>query len=306
MSSRPDPPYARIAAGIRDQIESGSLRPGDRVPSTRQLTKDWNVAMATATKALAALRQDGLVRAVPGVGTVVAGQPAAARPVRVAARRTDRDLTLSRVVAAAVEVADREGIAALSMRRVAAELGVATMSLYRHVSTKDDLLLHMADVVFGEQPLPEPAPDGWRAMIEVSARVQWAIHRRHPWLAPALSVTRPQFARNLLPHTEWTLRALHGRGLDPSTMLYVAISVFTFVRGIAINLEYEAQAQDATGVTSDEWVETQQPAMQRILAGGDFPMFTELIAGDDFDLDLDRLFEIGLRWMLDGLAAQVR
>ncbi|MFD0358781.1 winged helix-turn-helix domain-containing protein, partial [Streptomyces sp. NPDC127110] len=71
-------PYARIAAELRRRIESGELRPGDRVPSTRAITQRWGVAMATASKVLAALGQEGLVRAVPGVGTVVADPPAPA------------------------------------------------------------------------------------------------------------------------------------------------------------------------------------------------------------------------------------
>src|ERR1700731_1676706 len=75
------PPYAQIAAELRDQIEKGTLAPGDRVPSTREITQRWGVAMATATRALAALRQEGIVRPIPGVGTVVAGrQPAGGRP----------------------------------------------------------------------------------------------------------------------------------------------------------------------------------------------------------------------------------
>ncbi|MFY9774117.1 MAG: GntR family transcriptional regulator [Trebonia sp.] len=75
------PPYAQIAAELRDQIEKGTLAPGDRVPSTREITQRWGVAMATATKALAALRQEGIVRPIPGVGTVVCGrQPAHAPP----------------------------------------------------------------------------------------------------------------------------------------------------------------------------------------------------------------------------------
>ncbi len=73
------PPYAQIAAELRDQIEKGNLAPGDRVPSTREITQRWGVAMATATKVLTALRQQGIVRPIPGVGTSQIGgrQPAA-------------------------------------------------------------------------------------------------------------------------------------------------------------------------------------------------------------------------------------
>ncbi|WP_018684746.1 GntR family transcriptional regulator [Actinokineospora enzanensis] len=70
---RPEPPYMQIAAEIRARIASGDLKAGDPVPSARQITRDWDVAMATAAKALALLGSEGIVRSVPGVGTIVAG-----------------------------------------------------------------------------------------------------------------------------------------------------------------------------------------------------------------------------------------
>lgn len=76
-----EPPYQRIVADLRRRITDGELRPGDRVPSTRQLAIRWGVALATATKALTTLRQEGLVRAEARVGTVVAQpEPAAVEP----------------------------------------------------------------------------------------------------------------------------------------------------------------------------------------------------------------------------------
>src|SRR5437764_8653718 len=146
--SRPDGGrYREIAAELQRQIETGELPPGARVPSTRAIVDRWGVAMATATKVLTELRHRGLVRAVPGAGTVVeaGGPPAppAAAPATVPAPTTrrppspDRSLTSERIVAAGIEIADTEGLAAVSMRRVAGELGVATMSLYRHVEDKD-------------------------------------------------------------------------------------------------------------------------------------------------------------------------
>ena len=72
-TSAPAPRYLEIAAELRRRIESGELAPGMRVPSTRGIVDEWGVAMATATRVLTELRQQGLVRAVPGVGTVVEG-----------------------------------------------------------------------------------------------------------------------------------------------------------------------------------------------------------------------------------------
>jgi DNA-binding transcriptional regulator YhcF (GntR family) len=292
------PPYARIVAELRRRIRAGELRAGDRVPSTRQITGEWGVAMATATKVLTTLRREGLVRAVPGVGTLVEGPPQSASP------RPTRDSDLSRevIVRAATAIADQEGLSGLSMRHVAGDLGVATMSLYRHVGGKDELLLLMADAAFGVDAFPAEPPPGWRAQLEVAARLQWSTYLRHPWLPHVVSVTRPQALPNLIGHSEWALRAVDGLGLDASTMLYVLITVFNHVRGTAMNLEAEAQAQQDTGMDIDQWIETQTAAMAEIIGEGDVPTFAAVTSLDDFDFDLDALFEFGLGRLLDGLA----
>jgi AcrR family transcriptional regulator len=307
-------PYARIAAELRDQIETGALAPGDRVPSTREITRRCGVAMATATKALALLRQEGIVRPVPGVGTVVVGrQPAHGRPPApatspgaAAGRRgtSDPRLAPGRIVAAAMAVADAEGLAGLSMRRVATEIGVATMSLYRHVADKDDLLLKMMDAAFGECRFPAQPPEGWRDRLEIAARTLWAMFQRHPWLAPALSVTRPQPSASGLACAEWVLSALDGRGLDTSTMITIHITLVNYVRGTAVNLELEADAEAASGLDSEEWLDTQEPAMRSIVEAGRFPVFERLTAAD-YDFNLENLFEFGLQRLLDGLTALI-
>ncbi|ETK36856.1 TetR/AcrR family transcriptional regulator C-terminal domain-containing protein [Microbispora sp. ATCC PTA-5024] len=353
--------YREIAADLRRRIESGELRPGDRVPSTREIVRLWGVAMATATKVLTELRREGLVRAVPGVGTVVgagerpprdappttAGPHAGAahpgeRPPRDASPpgaaategRAPRDasphaggspatvsggrqgdagrrnapdgpLTSARIVATAVAIADVEGLAAISMRRVSAELGVATMSLYRHVADKDDLLLQMMEAVFARMRLPEDPPDDWRARVEIAARTLWAMYRRHPWLAPAMSVTRPQPVPSALPFTEWVLSALDGHGLDLPTMLTTHITIFNYVRGTAVNLELEAEAEELTGLNAEEWMDTQGPALKAMLAGGRLPTF-ERLSADEYDFDIDALFDFGLQRLLDGIATLLR
>jgi AcrR family transcriptional regulator len=301
----------QIAAELRRRIETGELAPGDRVPSTREITRRWNVAMATATKVLTQLRHEGLVRAVPGVGTVVGtGVSPGAVPPRDAPRPgaapsrksgADRTLTPARIVATAIAVADAEGLASVSMRRVAGELGVATMSLYRHVTDKDDLLAQMMDASFSEWPFPDDPPEGWRERLELAGRMLWAMFRRHPWLAWALSVTRPQPVANAIPFTEWVLASLDGHGLDLQTMLTTHITLFNHVRGTAINIETEVEAEALSGLDADEWINTQVPALRAVLATGRFPTFERLVA-EDYDFDLDDLFEFGMQRILDGVA----
>src|SRR5205823_3240534 len=103
----------------RRRIQEGSLRPGQRVPSTRRLAKTWKVALATASKALELLAQQGTIVAIPRVGSVVAG------PLPREVRKTGDTTSLGRaaIVHAGIEVADREGLDALSMRGVAGHMG---------------------------------------------------------------------------------------------------------------------------------------------------------------------------------------
>jgi len=296
-----EPVSAQILASIRRRIASGELRPGDRVPSTRQITRQWGVAMATATKVLNALRQEGLVVARAGIGTVVANaqpvEPAAPRP-RAAAPDIDRE----RVVRAAIAIADAEGSAALSMRRVATDLGVATMSLYRHVPSKDELVTQMVDTVFGDHPFAGPPPEGWRAALEAAGRRLWTIFRRHPWAAVAMSLTRPQVTPNSIAHAEWVMTALHAAGLDGNRIFQIHLTLFSHVRGLAVSLEPEAVAQQETGITYDEFIDSQDAALLALFESGPYPTFRAVAGAADFDLDLDELFEFGLRCLLDGLA----
>lgn len=319
-------PYQQVAAEIRRQITTGKLKPGDRVPSTRALVHDHNIAMATATKVLTALQQEGLVHTRPGVGTVVGPAPATASararsgsalpaPARSAgavpapsrfARSAERSFGREEVVRTAIAIADAEGLASLSMRRIATDLGVSTMALYRYIGGKEALVLQMVDTAVGDFPFPAEKPGDWRAGIETAARLQWAAYRRHLWLASAVSIGRPQVSRNLLPHTDAVLRAVSGFGVDASTSLYAAITVFGYVRGVALNLEPEAQAEQDTGMTADEWADRQAAQLAALIDADDLPGFRALGPGFDFDFDLDQLFEFGLGIMLDGLAVKLQ
>ncbi|MEU6718798.1 TetR/AcrR family transcriptional regulator C-terminal domain-containing protein [Nonomuraea sp. NPDC046802] len=295
---------ARIVADIKQRVADGRLRPGERVPSTRQLARDWGVALATAAKALTVLAQEGVVVAEPRVGTIVA-EPKGGRARRSAP--SEQDLTRERVVRAAVEIADTDGLAELTMRAVADRLGMATMSLYRHVGGKDDLLVLMVDAALDDFALPEQPPQGWRAGLEASARVQWQVYRAHPWVARISSLTRPLPSPGLLKYTEWAIRALEDTSLDATTKMHVHLLAYSYVEGIAANIELERQARAVTGVTGDEWMAGQGEYLRWIAGSRRFPAFVRLVdeLGGDFDLDLDRLFEFGLGPLLDGLAAVV-
>lgn len=284
---------ARVAGDLRRRIEAGELAPGQRVPSTRAITREWGVAIATASRALAVLRAEGLVRVVPGVGTVVAErtgrgpEPAApAAPPAAGSRRppparaaAEKALGPDRIVAAAVEVADAEGLAGLSMRRIATAVGVAPMALYRHVGDKDDLVARMLDAGMREWRAPVEVAGGWRPRLDGAVRSLWAAFRRHPWMAQALSVTRPPAIPAGMAYSEWVLATLDAQGVEPVEAFDIHLTLINYVRGAAAVPGPDAAAG---GLDDDAWPAGQEPGLV-------------------YDLDVDALFERGLLLLLDGL-----
>ncbi|MER5709394.1 TetR/AcrR family transcriptional regulator C-terminal domain-containing protein [Streptomyces sp. NPDC002122] len=292
-----EPPYLAIAAELRRRIGSGELSPGDRVPSTRAVTREWGVAMATATKALGVLRREGLVRPEPGVGTVVVSQKGAAPDVEPLSRQ--------RLVDAALELADAEGLNALTMRRVATVLGVSTMTLYRHVPGKAELVRLMADAACGEVPLG-PVPPEWRVGLERGARWLRGVYSRHRWMAHAMaSFTRPVATPNAMAYTEWVLRSLRGTPLTHTEKLHAHLLIFAYVQGLSMADDLEEQARQDTGISDGEWMEQNEPRFDAIQAGGSYPELNSVTSDGGFGLDLDALFEFGLQRTLDGIASMI-
>jgi DNA-binding transcriptional regulator YhcF (GntR family) len=281
----------RIVSEIRTRIRSGKIAPGDHVPSAREIVREWNVAIATATKVLAMLKREGLVRVKPGVGTIVRGE-------------RGLDLSRERIVEAAIAIADDEGTTTLTMRVLARELGVATMSLYRHVKSREELILLMADATFAEVALPKRGRTPWRKYLETVLRLQWEGYRRHPWLAQTLSMTRPQALKNGMRHTEAVLEALNELGLEDKAHLTTAVTLIGYVRGMAVSLEQEAQAEQDTGMSREEWMNSQTDAFSPFMK--ELPVLSRLSNGPDFDIGNDALFECGMRYLLDGIARKTR
>jgi len=188
------------------------------------------------------------------------------------------------------------------MRTVAARLGVATMSLYRHVPGKDELILLMADAAYGEGEYPAVPPDGWRPRLELAARMLWRLYVRHPWLAQLGPLARPLPLPNLLRHGEWIIGALAGLNLPSARILDLQILLYSHGQGLAAHLEREARAQAETGLSDEQWGDTQAAAMHALAYSGRFPNFAHMMDGlvGGYDFDLDMLFETGLRALLDG------
>jgi AcrR family transcriptional regulator len=280
---------AGIADELRVRIASGQLKPGARVPSARQIMRKYGVANATASKALSILIDEGVVRAIPGVGTIV----------------VEQGLSETRIVSAGLAIADREGLAAVSIRRVASELHVSPMSLYRYFPSKDDLMLLLADAAFAEtKPPAQRTPDALRVQLEAAARSQWQVYVRHPWLAGAVSMSRPQLLPKGMLHTDHVLRLFDGKGLSDEEMMSLALTLIGYVRGSAVSLETEVQAEHESGLSRAAYLKRQETQFQEVVSK-QMPTLARVAGNNALDLRLESLFEFGLARLLDGLVAYV-
>ncbi|TMR06428.1 TetR/AcrR family transcriptional regulator [Actinomadura soli] len=219
-------------------------------------------------------------------------------------------LTLDRIVAAAVEVADdlalAEGLEALSMRRVATHLGVGTMSLYRYVPGKSELLDLMLDRVI-EGPAdqePERCADeghGWRQILAADARGHYRLCLDHPWY-PFVDQSRPLLGPNSLRGLDRLLGRMRRFGSDDRTLMMLIGVQYDYVNGVARSHINELRAVARTGVTNEEFWAEQGPTLERALSSGDFPVMASLDE-KTFDFSHEQLFEFGLDRLHDGFAS---
>lgn len=214
-----------------------------------------------------------------------------------AVRRGPRSsLDVGRIVSAAVRVADADGLTALSMRRVAGELGVPAMTLYSHVPGKGELVDLMLDAVLGELYPDEQAPTtgNWRARVEAVVRENRRLFLRHPW---ALAIGRPLPGPNRMRKYEIELRAVDGMGLSEVQMDLLVALLDGFVRGSVDGVPQKHDpAKSGRAVTPS-------PA-QTILDPERFPVAARVapvVAADPSAAGADRAFEFGLERLLDGI-----
>jgi AcrR family transcriptional regulator len=208
-------------------------------------------------------------------------------------------LTLDQIVEAAVRVADTEGLEAVSMRRVAAELGTGTMSLYRYVPGKGELLDLMLDRVQKPSENPADLGDGsWRAALEALGRATLALYRRHPWLLQ-VNQSRPILGPSALDGMEKVLSRIRPMGLTDPELVSAIIAIDGYVVGAARTQVYQEEAERRTGLTDAEFWQAQVPTLEKVLASGRYPVMASL-SEDTFGPGFDH-FEFGLQRILDGL-----
>jgi AcrR family transcriptional regulator len=214
-------------------------------------------------------------------------------------------LGLDQIVGAAVRVAASEGLAAVSMSRVARELGSAPMSLYRYVTAKDELLALMVDAVLGPPPGTTAEDEGWRGGLSRWAWGYHAVLRRHPWVL-RIPISGPAITPNQTAWLEAGLSLLRETGLAEGEKLSVMLLLSGYVRSeatLVADLEAGASAAGA-----DEIMPAWAGQLRRLTDPERFPALHAALASDVFarDDDPDDEFTFGLERLLDGVDALVR
>lgn len=208
-------------------------------------------------------------------------------------------ITGEQVVAAAVAIADAEGLDAVSMRSVAERLGLTAMSLYAYVPSKGVLIDAMLDRTLGEAAVGPEAGEHWREGLHRLAHDTWNIYRRHPWTLQ-VTMTRRPFGPNILAGLEATLRTVSGLGLAPQEMVSIVNTVDDYVHGaLAASLE-TTQAEQNSGLSNEAWLERHGSLLAEFATFEDYPTLVELWSNDVLtERHID--FEFGLQRVLDGV-----
>ncbi|MDQ3988488.1 MAG: TetR/AcrR family transcriptional regulator [Actinomycetota bacterium] len=226
-------------------------------------------------------------------------------PTRTRGRKPG--LTVRGIARAAIELADTEGLDALSMRRVAERLGVGTMSLYTYVPGKAELVDVMLDAVHCETP-PETPGGTWRERLQAIAHDQWALARQHPWMLH-IATTRPPMGPGILAKYERELRAVEGLGLDDLEMDSVVTLVNDYVAGAARSAIDAFDVRRSSGIDDATWWAATGPWLAKVLDPQRYPVATRVgtTAGQHHQAPSDphHAFEFGLHRVLDGIAVLV-
>jgi AcrR family transcriptional regulator len=205
--------------------------------------------------------------------------------------RRREPLSRDRIIDAAIELADRDGLEAVSMRRVGQRLGVEAMSLYKHVADKEDVLVEVADRIAGEFALPDPDVH-WRTALRATYLTAYAVLRRHPWAGPLLESTpRPGPAR--LAYLDAVVGVLRRAGFSLPDTAHAFGTLDSYLYGFTMQVAaWPFEADDATEVALALAAQLPKDVYPNILAMAEH-------AAEAGRMPID--FEFGLDLILDGL-----
>lgn len=211
-------------------------------------------------------------------------------------------LTRERIVGAAVAIADKDGLAAVSIRNVAARLDSSAMALYHYVPSKRDLLNLMLDASYADFEWPTEAISDWREALSHFAWESRQCLKQHPWVS-LLHAADPEYGPECIRNLESMLASLSQFGLDVRAAIRILGVLFVFVNGFVAAERIE---QARPGSKEKRRPSRQHPSFSRaILATGKFPKvarFVEMGA----ELPDDQAFERALNWILNGIASDIQ
>ncbi|HZX80010.1 MAG TPA: TetR/AcrR family transcriptional regulator [Lysobacter sp.] len=207
------------------------------------------------------------------------------------------------VARSAIGIADRDGLEAVSMRAVAAVVGLSAMGLYSYFPSKSELVELMVDEVYTELDLSYGSATTWRERLKIVARMNWGLFMRHPWLV-SVEGHRPVLGPNVIAKYDFELHALVGTGLSDLQMDLVLAAVLDQVRGAA-RAKLDATAVAArTGMDDAEWWAVRAPLLADVLGSSHaLAQRVGAAAGTAFDAphDPDRAFGFAIELILDGI-----
>jgi AcrR family transcriptional regulator len=208
-------------------------------------------------------------------------------------------LSREQIVQAAIELAREGGIDAVSIRRIAARLGVGATSLYWHVRSKSDLYELMFDAAFSDLPLPEPSGD-WRQDLRAVALTAHDLLRRSPWLI--LLGIQPSIGPSIRRYAEWSFRVLEPLGIDRQTRTDILAIINNYLFGFAHRQRAWLQLRERAGLSAGQWQERLDDYLGRARSAD-----PALAADIESRLHLtsEESFELGLDCVLDGIAARL-
>lgn len=146
---------------------------------------------------------------------------------------TEAKLTRAAIIDAGIELADLDGLDALSMRRIAERMGVGAMSLYRHIANKDELIGAMAEEVARRYPYP-PADEHdwtWRDRVLIAARLDWELYQQHPWVLLAFAVPRYSFGPSSLDCLAWLVEGFRELQVSTREATRMSFAVWNYISG---------------------------------------------------------------------------
>ncbi|MER5389564.1 TetR/AcrR family transcriptional regulator [Saccharopolyspora sp. NPDC002686] len=223
-------------------------------------------------------------------------------------RRGRSDLGVDRIVRAGIEIADADGLAALSMRKVADHLGVGTMSLYTYVPGKAELIDVMLDTAYGETARPEPGTTGWRDRLTQIAQENWALYHRHPWMLQ-VATGRAVLGPNAIAKYDYELTALTGLGLTDVEVDATLSLVLGHAEAAARRAMEATQTEQRSGMTDEQWWNAHAPLLGQLMDPQRYPTASRVgsAAGEAHGSahDPEHAFEFGLERILDGIEALI-